>query len=229
MNLDRKAHFSYPIRVLWRWNIAAISILATSVFGLTTSTSAQSDAPKRIVVLGDSLTAGYQLPAADGFTSVLQANLRAKGISVEVVNASVSGDTASAGLERFDWSLGSGADAVIVELGANDMLRGIDVQVTYGALDRIISKLKERKIPVLLAGMKASRSVGSEYRDAFDALYTRLAEKHEVLLYPFFLQGVAGQSEFNLQDGIHPNSAGVRRIVENITPYVLRLLAASAP
>jgi acyl-CoA thioesterase-1 len=109
------------------------------------------------------------------------------------------------------------------------MLRGIDVQVTYGALDRIISKLKERKIPVLLAGMKASRSVGSEYRDAFDALYTRLAEKHEVLLYPFFLQGVAGQSEFNLQDGIHPNSAGVRRIVENITPYVLRLLAASAP
>lgn len=229
MHLDRKPHTQNLFMISRRRSIAALSVLATFVLTLTTSTWAQQSPTKRLVVFGDSLTAGYQLPVADAFTSVLQENLRAKGLRVEVVNASVSGDTASAGLERFDWSLGSGADAVIVELGANDMLRGVDVQVTYDALDRILSRLQERKIPVLLAGMKAARSVGAEYRDAFDSLYPKLAEKHAVLLYPFFLEGVAGQPEFNLRDGIHPNAAGVRRIVENISPYVLKLLATPAP
>lgn len=182
---------------------------------------------KRVVVFGDSLTAGYQLPADASFPVALEAALNLKGYSVDVVNASVSGDTATAGLERLEWSLANGADLVILELGANDMLRGIDVSVTYNALDSILLSLREKKIPVLLAGMKASRGLGSAYRDAFEAIYPRLAAKHGVKLYPFFLEGVAERPEFNLSDGIHPNAAGIQQIVERIFPDVIDLLSSA--
>jgi acyl-CoA thioesterase-1 len=199
--------------------------LVASVFICLSCFAAYAEPAKtKILVLGDSLTAGYQLPLNASFPPVLEARLRAKGLHVDIINASVSGDTASGGLERLEWSLAAGADAVIVELGANDMLRGIDVEVTYAALDSILDKLKQRNIPVLLAGMKAARGVGAEYRDAFDSLYPRLAARHGALLYPFFLEGVAGRSEFNLPDGIHPNAAGVRRIVEGIEPLVEELI-----
>lgn len=178
----------------------------------------------RIMVFGDSLTAGYQLPADSSFPAVLERHLKVVGHKVEVINASVSGDTATAGLERLQWSLVSQPDVVILELGANDMLRGIDVDITYRALDSILHTLREKKISVLLTGMKASRGLGLEYRNNFESMYPRLAIKHDVRLYPFFLEGVAGQPEFNLSDGIHPNAAGVQQIVDRIGPIVSEML-----
>lgn len=200
-------------------------VLAASLFGGTVPVSgAQAAAPKKIVVLGDSLTAGYRLPPGAAFPSVLERELRRSGFNVQVVNAGVSGDTASGGLARLDWALGGGADGVIVELGANDMLRGLDPAVTRRALDQIISRLKSRNIPVLLAGMVAAPGMGKQYEQRFNAIYRELARKHDVVFYPFFLDGVAGQSAFNLDDGMHPNPKGVSRIVQRIKPKVLELL-----
>lgn len=172
----------------------------------------------RIVALGDSLTAGYQLAGVDAFPSVLEKALRAKGLDVAIENAGVSGDTATGGLERLDWSVPDGTDGVIVELGANDALRGLDPAITEKALDQIITRLKARNIRVLLAGMLAPRNNGEAYGKAFDAIYPRLAQKHDIPLYPFFLDGIAGDPKFNLADMIHPNPAGVRVIVERILP-----------
>ncbi|MCA0400854.1 MAG: arylesterase [Proteobacteria bacterium] len=178
----------------------------------------------RIVTFGDSLSAGYQLGASDAFPIVLEAALKARGHNVVIENAGVSGDTASAGLERVDWSVAEGTDLVILELGANDALRGVDPAVTEKALDSILTRLAERKIRVLLAGMYAPRNNGEAYVKAFDAIYPRLAQKHGVPLYPFFLEGVQGKAELNLSDGIHPNPKGVRVIVERILPAVEALL-----
>jgi acyl-CoA thioesterase-1 len=194
---------------------------------LITSSSIEAEpikTKKKILVFGDSLTAGYQLPANSSFTAVLERFLDARGHPVRVINASVSGDTATAGLERLEWSLGDGADLVILELGANDMLRGINVEVTYKALDSILSKLREKKITVLLAGMRASLGLGPDYRSQFDSMYAQLASKHGIRLYPFFLEGVVGQSDYNLSDGIHPNSSGIKIIVERIGPIVIDML-----
>ncbi|MGL5447146.1 MAG: arylesterase [Rhabdaerophilum sp.] len=174
----------------------------------------------RIVALGDSLTAGYLLPGADAFPAVLEKALRAKGLDVSIENAGVSGDTATGGLERLDWSVPDGTDGVIVELGANDALRGLDPAITEKALDQIIARLKARNIAVLLAGMLAPRNNGEAYGKAFDAIYPRLAAKHNVPFYPFFLDGIAGDPKLNLADMIHPNPAGVRVIVERILPVV---------
>lgn len=174
----------------------------------------------RIVALGDSLTAGYGLAPGLGFTAKLEASLKRKGLDVEVVDAGVSGDTASAGADRLDWAVGEGVDGVIVELGANDALRGIDPAVTRKALDRILARLKERGIPVLLAGMHAPRNLGPDYVEAFDAIYPELAKVHGVPLYPFFLDGIVGDRRLNLPDGIHPNAEGVDVIVERILPSV---------
>jgi acyl-CoA thioesterase-1 len=179
---------------------------------------------KKILVFGDSLTAGYQLPANSSFPVVLERFLNVRGHPVQVTNASVSGDTATAGLERLEWSLGDGADLVLLELGANDMLRGIDVETTYKALNSILLKLREKKIPVLLAGMRASRGLGSEYSNQFDSMYPQLASKHGVRLYPFFLEGVVGRADLNLPDGIHPNTSGIQLIVEQIGPVVIDML-----
>lgn len=174
----------------------------------------------KLVALGDSLTAGYGLGPGEAFPDVLQKALRAKGYDVEIANAGVSGDTAAAGAERLDWSVPDGTDGVIVELGANDALRGIPPEQTRAALDRILTRLGERKIPVLLAGMLAPRNLGPDYIAAFDGMYRKLADLHGAVFYPFFLEGVAGDKSLNLADGIHPTAAGVSRIVERMLPTV---------
>lgn len=183
--------------------------------------SAAPDGSLRIVALGDSLTAGYGLPDAAAFPRVLQAALAARGHRVEIANAGVSGDTSTGGLARVDWSVPDGTDGVILELGANDMLRGVDPDVTRKALDTIISRLRARNIPVMLAGMYASRNLGPDYVRRFDAIHAELAQKYGLVLYPFFLDGVAGgPARLALPDGLHPSAEGVRLIVERILPSV---------
>jgi acyl-CoA thioesterase-1 len=183
------------------------------------------DRPVKIVTLGDSLTAGYGLPADQAFPIKLQAALAAKGIAAEVANAGVSGDTTSGGLARLDWSVPDGTDAVILELGANDALRGTDPKVTRAALEATLARLQARHIPVLLCGMLAPRNMGPDYATAFDGIYPDLAAKYGAVLYPFFLDGVATEPKLNQRDGLHPTAAGVDKIVEKILPSVQRLVA----
>lgn len=185
--------------------------------------------PVRIVVLGDSLTTGYQLDAKHAFPVQLQLALRDRGHDVIVANAGVSGDTASGGLARLDWSVPEGTHAVILELGANDALRGIDPVKTYSALTKIVARLKERGIAVLIAGMKAPRNFGKDYVKTFDRIYPYLAEHHNVLLYPFFLDGVAGVAGLNQSDGIHPTAQGITEIVRRIVPSVESLIGLVRP
>jgi len=175
-------------------------------------------------VLGDSLSAGYGLPADAAFPAKLAKVLSAKGIAVEVTNAGVSGDTASDGLSRLDWSVPAGTQAVIVELGANDALRGIDPQLTKAALNNILIALAKRHIAVMLAGMQAPRNMGPDYVRDFDAIYPALASTHPVVFYPFFLDGVATEAKLNQGDGLHPNAAGVDVIVARILPQVEELI-----
>ena len=186
-------------------------------------------APLRIVALGDSLTAGYQLAPTDAFPAKLQAALRAKGYDVEVVNAGVSGDTAANGLARLDWSVPAETDAVIVELGANDMLRGLDPARTRATLAEILARLRARGLPVLLAGMRASPNLGPDYVAAFDAIFPDLARQYGALLYPFFLDGVALDRGLTLPDGLHPNAPGVDVIVARILPSVEALMSRARP
>ena len=183
-----------------------------------------ADRPVQIVALGDSLTAGLGLPADRAFPAQLERALKARGLAVEVVNAGVSGETASGGLARVDWSVPEGTDAVILELGANDMLRGIDPKVTRQALDDILHRLAQRRVVVLLAGMRAAGNLGSDYRRDFDAIYSELAVRHDLVFYPFFLEGVAGEAELNQGDGLHPNAMGVDAIVARILPKVEELM-----
>jgi acyl-CoA thioesterase I len=182
-------------------------------------------APVKIVALGDSLTAGYGLPDKDGFVPQLQAALTAKGVVADVQNAGVSGDTTSDGFARLDWSVPQETDAVILELGANDMLRGINPDVTRKALDAILSRLTERHIAVLLCGMRAAPNLGPEYVQAFEGIYPDLAAKYGALFYPFFLDGVAADPKMTQHDGLHPNEAGVKVIVQRILPKVEELIA----
>ena len=182
--------------------------------------------PARIVALGDSLSAGYLLPEKNAFPTVLERALRERGYKVEVSNAGVSGDTASGGLERLDWAIGDGADLVIVELGANDALRGIDPRITRQALSDIVTRLKARKIAVLLCGMLAPPNYGSEYAARFDSIYADLSKSFGVPLYPFFLEGVAADAKLNQADGLHPTAEGVDVIVKNILPTVQAFLGA---
>ncbi len=206
-----------------RTGLALVTLICIAILA---SLGQAADRPLTIVALGDSLTAGYGLGADIAFPARLQAALKARGYAdVTVANAGVSGDTASGGLERLDWSVPQGTDAVIVELGANDALRGVDPKVTKSALDQILSRLAARHIPVLLAGMKAPRNMGSDYVRDFDAIYPALASTHQVVFYPFFLAGVATDSEFNQGDGLHPNAAGVDVIVKHIMPSVERLIS----
>ena len=181
--------------------------------------------PIQMVVLGDSLSAGYLLPQEAAFPAVLERALRAQGFSVDVANAGVSGDTSRGGLERLDWAVPDGTQAVLLELGANDMLRGIDPARTREALDTIISRLKARGVRVLLAGMLATPSLGKDYGDRFNAIYPELAKTHDIPLYPFFLAGVTGDRTLNLDDGMHPNRKGVETIVQAILPTVKSFLS----
>jgi acyl-CoA thioesterase-1 len=182
--------------------------------------------PYRIVGFGDSLMAGYGLDPGNGFTEKLQAALKARGIDAEVANGSVSGDTTSGGLSRLDWSVPDGTQLVLVELGANDMLRGVTPDITERSLDAILTRLKERKIAVLLVGMRAAPNLGAEYRAAFDRIYPKLAAKHGVTLYPFFLDGVAADPKYLQSDQMHPNAAGVDEIVKRFLPTLEKELAA---
>ena len=192
--------------------------------GLMPVVAAAADRPVKIVALGDSLTAGYNLPASAAFPVKLEKALKAKGNAVEIVNAGVSGDTASGGLARLDWSVPEGTDAVIVELGANDMLRGVDPAVTRRALEEIVRRLTERRIPVLLAGMRAIPNLGIEYAQGFEPIYSELAAKYDVLLYPFFLEGIASDTKLNQRDGVHPTAAGIDKVVAGILPIVEELV-----
>ncbi len=185
-------------------------------------------APVTILALGDSLTAGLGVGPTEAFPARLEAALKARGHDVKVINAGVSGDTAADGAGRLDWALGEPVDAVIVELGANDALRGLPVPQAEQALDRLLTALGEKKLPVLLAGMRAPPNLGAEYQTAFDGMFARLAEKHGVLLYPFFLDGVAADPKLNQPDGMHPNPAGVDVIVSRILPSVEQLLSKAA-
>lgn len=177
-----------------------------------------------ILAFGDSLTAGLGLAPEQAFPARLEKKLKENGYDIRIVNGGVSGDTTSGGRARLDWMLAEAPDAVILELGANDMLRGIDPAVAKENLDAILSTLAHRKIPVLLAGMKAFLNLGMGYGRNFSSLYTDLAEKHDVLLYPFFMEGVLPGSGLLQDDGLHPSAAGVDRIVEGIYPYVTELI-----
>jgi acyl-CoA thioesterase-1 len=202
-----------------------LSAVLALVLMLVTPAAAQT---LTLLALGDSLTAGYGLQPSDAFPVKLEAALKARGHDVKVINAGVAGDTALDGASRVDWALSDDVDAVIVEFGANDALRGLPVPQAEQALDQLLGRLGERKLPVLLAGMRAPPNLGPEYQAAFDGMYPRLAEKHGSLLYPFFLDGVAAEVNLNQADGMHPNPAGVDVIVERILPTVEKLLQQAA-
>jgi acyl-CoA thioesterase-1 len=203
-------------------------ILRLLLLGLLAIAPARA-APLRLLVLGDSLSAGYGLPHGDGFEMQLEATLRAHGLVVQIVDGAVSGDTTAGGLARLDWVLAGGADAAIVELGANDGLRGVDPKVTEANLATILDRLQAKHIPILLSGMYAMPNLGPDYANAFRAVFDRLAQRPGILYDPFFLQDVATIPSLNQPDGMHPNAEGVRRNVTRLLPLVEKLLAEVPP
>ena len=204
-----------------QWRRCAM-VLATTILASVPSAAA---AERTILLYGDSLLAGYGLPPEEGFAAQLQAAMDEAGIAATLVNASVSGETTANGLARLDWTLAEAPDAVILGLGANDMLQGLSPEAARANLDTMLARFDAMDLPVLLLGMLADRGLGADYVAAFDGLYPALASQHDALLYPFFLEGVALDPAFNQADGHHPNAAGVGRIVENLLPYVARLVA----
>ena len=202
--------------------------LFTALALLVLTAAGAAAAPVTILALGDSLTAGLGVGPAEAFPVRLEAALKAKGHDVKVINAGVSGDTAADGAARLDWALAEPVSAVIVELGANEALRGLPGAQAEQALDRLLAALAAKKLPVLLAGMRAPPNMGPEYQAAFDGMYQRLAAKHGVLLYPFFLDGVAADPKLNQGDGMHPSPAGVDVIVARMLPSVEQLLGKAA-
>jgi acyl-CoA thioesterase-1 len=201
-----------------------MALLLAAAGATVTAAQTPGKGPLRIVVLGDSLVAGFQLKASDAFPAQLERALKTRGHQVEVINAGVSGDTTAAGLERLRWAVPDKADAVIVELGANDALLGLDPAKAKANLDSILTAVKAGGAEVLLAGMLAPGNMGADYARAFDAIYPALAKKHGVPLYPFFLDGVALDAQLNLSDGMHPNPRGVAEIVRRILPMVEELI-----
>ncbi|MGZ2382384.1 arylesterase [Rhizobium brockwellii] len=201
-----------------RFKVAALqfTVIAVSLI-LATAANARTI---NLVGFGDSLMAGYQLPPGDGFPEKLQAALKAKGLDVAIANAGVSGDTTTGGLARIDWSVPDGTDGVILELGANDALRGIPPEESAKNLDQMITRLKERGIAVLLAGIIAPPNMGADYAARFNPIYQKLSEKHGLPFYAFFLDGVALEAGLKLEDGMHPNARGVDVMVEKMEPAV---------
>lgn len=205
----------------------ALLVNAVAVLAMLATGTASAAARDRLLVLGDSLTAGFGLPKSQAFPARLEAALRAQGLDIEVVDAGVSGDTSAGGLARLDWALGDTPPRyAIVELGANDGLRGLPPEAMKRNLDAILTRLQARKVKVLLAGMLAPPNLGRDYATEFNAVFEDLAKKHDVLLYPFFLDGVATDAALNQGDGLHPNAAGVDVIVSRIMPYVKKLVGA---
>ena len=208
--------------------VQAFAVILTAGAAIATTDfpapAARAQGPVKIVALGDSLTAGLGLPAAESFPAKLERALAAVGVAASITNAGVSGDTASGGLARLDWSVPEGTDAVIIELGANDALRGIDPKVTRGALEAILQRLKGRRIPVLLCGMVSPPNMGPDYARAFDSMFPELARSNDAVFYPFFLDGVAAETRLNQRDGLHPTAAGIDVIVTRILPKVELLI-----
>ena len=200
--------------------ILIFTLITVSHLGLTSAKAEQFT----IVAFGDSLTAGYQLAAKDSFPSQLEKKLNLKGYNVKVVNSGVSGDTTASGLARLNWAIPQKTDAIIIELGANDALRGIPTKETRSNLEKIVKTMVERNIPILIAGMLGPKSYGEKYVTEFETTYKDLSKQYNALLYPFFLKGVAGKNELNLSDGIHPNAKGISIIVDNILPSVEKLI-----
>lgn len=205
--------------------VIAIAVLGLAALPGTDANAADGEDPVRIVGFGDSLMAGYGLNGSEGFPARLQAALEARGHAVEITDAGVSGDTSSGGLARLDWSIPDDVDGVILELGANDALRGVPPEKTRENVDAMITRLKARGIEVLLAGMLAPPNLGADYEARFNAIYPELASEHDVILYPFFLDGVTGNPSLLLDDGMHPNANGINRMVEGILPYAEDFLA----
>jgi acyl-CoA thioesterase-1 len=205
-------------------NFCAAALVYACVALLGPAPASAQDRPLKIVAFGDSLTAGTGLPATDAFPAKLQRALKSKGIDANIVNAGVAGDTATGGLERLEWSVPQDTDAVILELGANDMLRGIDPKITRSAIDTIVRKLRERHIAVLVTGMFAAPNMGDDYGTAFKRIFADAANAYGAMYYPFFLDGVAGDPKLNQRDGLHPTAEGVDRIVSNILPSVEQLI-----
>jgi acyl-CoA thioesterase-1 len=197
-----------------------IAVLMLALMTVLNPAWADATKPLKLVVLGDSLSAGLGLPAQEAFPAKLQKALQAKGMAIDMTNAGVSGDTSSGGRDRLDWSVPDGTEGVIIELGANDALRGIDPDLTRAALTEIVARLKARRIPVMLCGMLAPPNYGADYAARFNSIYPDLAKKFDVPLYPFFLDGVAADAKLNQADGIHPTAAGVDIIVGNMMPTV---------
>ena len=206
--------------------LGTAAIAAGIFFAMSGLRANQAEAREAVIVaFGDSLTAGFGLPEKESFPAQLEQALKVRGQEVRVVNAGVSGDTAAAGLARLDWAMSNDASAVIIELGANDALQGLDPAATKAVLEKIITQVKARGLPILLAGMEAPRNLGKDYVDQFRAMYLDLAQRYDVVFYPFFLDGVALDDKFMQGDGLHPNAQGVARIVELILPKVEELLA----
>ena len=204
--------------------IFCVFILGSSLIAVTSHAR-----ELKLLAFGDSLIAGYGLPKKDGFSDQLEATLNHAGIRLKVINAGVSGDTSAGGLSRIDWALGANPDAILLELGANDSLRGIDPAITKMNLQKILTKLQKIGVPILFAGMIAPPNMGKEYGLEFEKVYLELAEANEVIFYRFFLEGVAGVPELNQEDGIHPNKEGVLKIVKKIAPFVIELLKRVKP
>lgn len=205
----------------------SLTILSRFLLGLlfmASITGASANDNIRLIAIGDSLISGHGLPVKDGFVAQLEAALAQKSYDVRVFNAGVTGDTTSGGLARIDWILSDPYSAVILHLGHNDAFRGIPVQVVHENLDRLIANIKARGLPILLAGTKAPRNLGPDYYRAFDAIFPQIAEKYDLLFYPFYLDGVATELDLNQADGIHPNQLGVALIVQQILPSVEELI-----
>jgi acyl-CoA thioesterase I len=210
--------------MVWRaLRIPNLGIMAAFV-SILLCNSVFADTPVRILVLGDSLASGWGLPANQAFPTQLEAVLRARGHSVRLINAGVAGDTTAGGKARLDWALAEKPEIVIVELGANDSMRGVDPKATHANLDNILTRLKSKGVGILLAGMLAPPNLGQEFGREFNSVFPGLARRHNVAFYPFFLDGVAARNTLNQSDGIHPNARGVAVIVDRIAPYVVRLL-----
>lgn len=202
--------------------MAALVMLVTLL--LVWPHSPAAEPPRKLLVLGDSLVAGYDLPANAAFPAQLQKALEAEGVRIPVLNAGVSGDTTAAGLARLDWALADKPSHALVALGANDMLRGLPPEQAKANLDAIVARLKQAGIRVMLVGMLAAPNLGADYAKRFNAIYPELAARHEVPLYPFFLDGIAGDPKLNLPDGLHPNRDGIARMVDRMLPQILRFL-----
>jgi acyl-CoA thioesterase-1 len=203
-------HLSLLFKLLLMFILTATPAFATSA----------TAGPVTVLALGDSLTAGYGLEQDESFPAQLEKALLAAGYAVKVVNAGVSGDTSAGGLSRIEWALADRPQIVVVELGANDALRGLDPAQTHANLNQIIARLNQAGCRVILAGMQSPRNLGPDYNNTFDQIYPNLAKRYDLLFYPFFLEGVATDPELNQVDGIHPNSVGVRLIVEGLQPLV---------